>query len=77
MNTIESNKLIAEFMGIVYNDENSPAGRPSSSGRCIEYKKGAFVDYEAMGAGYLNYDNDWNELMPVWIKCRTLYLEAL
>ena len=56
---IENNKLIAEFMGLVKNDIKY------SSGRSIEYKKGAFVDYEGMDKGWLHYHTDWNWLMPV------------
>lgn len=57
--TIENNKLIAEFMGIVKENERA------SSGRSIEVSKGKFVDYEALGEGWLKYDTDWNWLMEV------------
>ena len=50
-------------MGLVKEDDNF------SSGRSIEYKKGAFVDYDAIVEGYwLYYHTSWNCLMPVLNK---------
>ena len=59
MNTTENNKLIAEFMGLVTQDEKF------TSGRSIECTKGTFTDYEAIGKGWLHYHTSWDWLMPV------------
>jgi hypothetical protein len=64
--TVEDQKLIAQLMGLVKVDDNY------SSGRSIEYKPGAFVDYEAMGEGWLKYHSDWNALMPALKKCKDI-----
>lgn len=55
-----NNKLIAQFMGLVKEDDSY------SSGKSIEYKKGAFVDFEAAVEGsWLKYHTSLKELAPV------------
>lgn len=58
-----NNKLIAQFMGLVKEDDKY------SSGKSIEFKRGAFVDYEAMKEGaWFKYHTSWDALLPVLKK---------
>ena len=65
MNTIESNKLIAEFMGVV-----------NIIDKYFEDEKGNYTDVKE-GVHYnhiitLNYNNSFNRLMPVVHKIKQL-----
>lgn len=63
---IKNNLIIAEFMGLVeYNNR-------WSSGRVVQFQKGTFVDYNAVGKGILKYDSSWDWLMPVVEKIENM-----
>ena len=61
MNTLENNKIIAEFMGM-----------HEDKGGFLRYGK---EWYEKTKAEALVYDSDYNDLMSVWFKFRDLKFE--
>jgi hypothetical protein len=64
MNTIEGNKLIAEFMGYTSADK---IFYPEHKGKYLYNTKGNIIN-----SSHLRFRSSWNSLMPVVIKCQEI-----
>lgn len=72
MNTTESNKLIANFMGVKYkSDSDYIKDIEEMRGNGIFYDQGCFMESE------LKYNSSWDWLMPVVEKIQKLYEEGV
>jgi len=78
---LEGNRLIAEFMGYVYNDV--PKGNPHNVGSGITKTNNMGDDYyfsfpenELLNFPYPKYHEDWNWLMPACAKFDNLSMSS-